>query len=400
MASPVKNYDLFRASVSELPPDAIEKAFAWLAGSGPFPTPTTIHFDLTLRCTARCTHCSQWTWPAQPELGRQDLERLVSLFAEWGVSTLTLAGGNPLLHSELPFVLKAAEKAGIRTGIVTESIQEMSADLVDAIGGRASWIRFSLDGPTSQVHDQIRRTPGLFDSVVNSIRELRRNSTSLPIGINCVVQRQNVRHLDGMLRLARELGVNAMLFKISHGPDPGDRFILSKPDYDFFHDWVEGASEGQYDVETNLGELKAMLQHVFCPEGIIGGRPVGAFYVQHQVMCFVPLFFLICDSHANAYPCDYLQADTRPWQGPFRILREHYRLGNFLVDPSAVIRTLSETMFDRIHRLPSAANEECGCCTRFCQLNAGLTHLRSNVQEGITRSFTDESSSRSDVTFL
>lgn len=359
--------------MAELPPDAIERAFAWLSGSGPFPTPTSIHFDLTLRCTARCIHCSQWTWPSRPELGQSELERLIALFARWGVSALTLAGGNPILHPDFAFVLGAAGQSGIKTGVVTEGLGDTGDAAVEAISKHAAWIRFSVDGPTAPIHDEIRRTPGLFDSVVDAIRRLRNANPLLPIGLNCVVQSKNVRHLSGLLQLAENLGVGAMLFKLSHGDDQNGRFILSTSDYDVLTGWVDEAVDSRRRITTNLTELQTMLRHVFRVDGVQAGRPVGPFYVEHQVKCFVPLFFLVCDSQANAYPCDYLQADTRPWKGPFQILREEYCLGNFLVDPNALIQRLSETMFRRIHGLPGAGHEECGCCTRFCQLNAALT---------------------------
>lgn len=378
MIGGLRNYDLFRASLAELPPDAIERAFAWLSGSGPFPSPTSIHFDLTLRCTARCVHCDQWSWPAQPELGRAELERLIAIFASRGVSALTLAGGNPTLHPDFTFVLGAAGRSGIKTGVVTEVFRDAGDIVVEAICRHASWIRFSLDGPTSLVHDEIRRVPGLFVSVVDNIQTLRKANPLLPIGLNCVIQRKNVRHLDGMLQLAEDLGVGAVLFKLAHGPGRDGRVALSASDYRPLAEWIDEVADTRHGIMTNLRELRTLLRHVFRVEGVQVGRPAGPFYVEHRVRCFVPLFFLVCDSRADAYPCDYLQANTRTWSA-FKALRQEYCLGNFLSDPDLLMRRLEETVFPRIHGLPSEGNPECGCCTRFCQLNAALTAMRDGL---------------------
>ncbi len=367
-----RNQDLFRSSVEQIPIEAVRRADQWLKGAGPYPPPVSIHFNLTLRCTARCLQCLQWAWPSLPELDLEQVTRLISIFHDWGVRSLTLAGGNPLLHKRTIPILEAADQAGISTGIVTEGLF-MPEDLVCAIATRAAWIRFSLDGPSPDVHDDIRSAPGLFDTVIGSIRRLRARNRSFRIGLNCVVQRRNFRHLSEMISLARQVGVSTVLFKIAHGDDPTGRFLLTSEEWSQFTDWVRDESNDESSLQTNLYELRELVAAVVTPDDTVRGRPVRTFYTRHAIRCFVPLFFLTCDSEANAYPCDYLQADTRPWAGRYGTMREQFRLGNILQNPEWVLARLADLMKARIHGLPASGYDECGTCTRFCQLNAALT---------------------------
>jgi hypothetical protein len=180
-----------------------------------------------------------------------------------------------------------------------------------------------------------------------------------------------------MIPLAEQLGVTAIFFKIAHGSDPRNRFLLSKADYAELLKWVQSASR-TCPIQTNLNELAGLCENTLSPEGIADGRPVRDFYLKNQIRCFVPLFFLTCDCQANAYPCDYLQADTRSWNKPFIILRDTFCLGNLLANPEQVLERLSK-MFLRIHHLPREGNDECGCCTRFCQFNAELTERQTTA---------------------
>ncbi|HXJ91633.1 MAG TPA: radical SAM protein [Terriglobia bacterium] len=373
-----KNQDLFRASLAEMEPEAVSKALNWLRGEAPYPYPTSVHYNITLRCTARCNHCSQWSWPAHPELTLVEINRLMELFRSWGVKTITFGGGNPLLHGYFIEALQIAHQAGMEIGIITEGVN-MSAPMIDAICDHAAWIRFSLDGPNPQIHDQIRSAPGLFATVIASISDLQRRKTGVRIGLNCVVQKRNIHCLDEMIELGERLGVTAVLFKVSHGDDPAGRFLPSHEDWEGFVQWVGRQCNLSTAVATNVSELHRLMGTVFRAHDAVRGRPVQSFYRQGDVRCFVPLFFLVCDSEANAYPCDYLQADTRAWKGRYEAMRDEFCLGNLLEDSGAVLERLSALMRHRIRNLPCSGYNECGCCTRFCQINASLTDIEARL---------------------
>jgi MoaA/NifB/PqqE/SkfB family radical SAM enzyme len=376
----MNNQDLLRGTARSIAPEAIARALLWIRGEGPYPFPTSIHLDLTLRCTARCVHCRQWTWPRHTEFSIAQLERLFSIFQSWGLQTLTLGGGNPLLHDNICAALRIAHEKNIKIGIISEGI-DLYDQLADTICEHAEWVRFSLDGSTAEIHDYIRNAPGLFDKVIDSIRALHARHSALRLGVNCIVQKTNLHCLSGMIDLGRQLELDTVLFKIPHGEDPSGRYLPSAEEWKAFVEWVHYAKNpDRVKLETNLPQLGDLLGSMFLAEDVLDGKPVRSFYKSEQAHCFVPLFFLTCDSEGNMYPCDYLQADTRLWRGKYGIMRNEFCLGNVLEDHEQVLKRLETTLRNRIHELPANGYAECGCCTRFCQLNSTLTKLQDHLQ--------------------
>lgn len=69
--------------------------------------------------------------------------------------------------------------------------------------GLSRW-GFSLDGPTPEIHDHFRGTPGSFDLTVEKIKYL--NELDMPLQINTVISRYNYDSLEEMSKLVAELG--------------------------------------------------------------------------------------------------------------------------------------------------------------------------------------------------
>jgi len=377
-----ENQDLLRSSIDNLNAVSLARAYRWLHERSPIPFPKSIHLNLTLRCLGHCRHCWQWSWPKHEEFTRNELEHLFRIFGSWGIESVTFGGGNPLLHAEIGRALELASDEGIAVGIITEGV-EMTDSLADAIGNHAKWIRFSLDGPTPDIHDSIRNSEGLFDTVVSNIRLLKDRYPHVPIGLNCVIQQSNWHVLDEIVDLGTHLGVDAVLFKLPHGDDPGGSYLLGRDQAEQVAEWVRSRIERTgMDVSTNLAHLHTLLTSVCNIDDVVDGRPVRRFYRDAGVHCFAPLFFMTCDSRGYVYPCDYLQADTRCWQPEYRDMRSDFCLGNVLEDSDQILVKLSELLRARVHGLPASGFVECGSCTRFCQLNADMTTLNRQLLGG------------------
>ena len=381
------NQDRLRASIDSMDRGAVANALSWARGEGAFPSPVSIHWDLTLRCTARCTHCLQWSWPDQDELTYDQLDKMFSILTRWGIGTLTLGGGNPLLYPHLARVLSLASEAGISVGMITEGGVELDEVLIKEMGRALSWIRFSLDGPRAPIHDAIRNSPGLFDMTISTIARLHHEMPALTIGINCVVQRQNMRHLSEMRKLASDLGVSVLLFKIPHGRDVQHRYVPTAAEWADIVSWVSEERLRSADTDsgpvTNLSELSELLGRSLPIADLARGRPVSSYYRSRRARCYVPLFFLVCDSRGDVYPCDYLQADTRSWRGGgYKEVRQQFCVGNIIADGDLVLERLGYLLRERVHTLPGDGYDECGSCTRFFQWNSSLTGLDDALPGG------------------
>lgn len=376
MELPSRNMDQFRGSIDNLDIESIVRSLRWLRGERSFPYPTSIHLDLTLRCTARCLHCKQWTWPVHSEFAANQIDTLFSVFEAWGVRTLTFGGGNPLLSDQIERALLLANRAGMEVGIITEGVG-LTDRMAEIIGEYARWVRFSLDGPDSYIHDSIRNAPGSFERVASDVAKLRSKAAGLRIGLNCVIQRLNIHHLSQMVSLSNRMQVDALLLKIPHGDDTERSFLPSLEDWRQARRWMEAVHLTELAEPTNIGDLLAIVR-LLSEEDMAIGRPVRSFYEKRNIRCFVPFFFMTCDSQGNTYPCDYLQADTRLWTGEYGEMRKRFCCGNVLNDERGVLRNLSRIV-EEVQRLPATQYDECGCCTRFFQLNAALTAIDNSL---------------------
>ena len=381
-----RNQDPLRSTVMDLSAEVVATRLSWIRDDGPMPPPLSVQLDLTLRCTARCVHCSQWQWPLHEELTLDQLVLIVDVFKDWNVRTLTLSGGNPLLFPHLEDVLEIIGSSGIVAGLITEGAP-LSHSTTKAISEHLAWIRFSLDGPASEIHDKVRNRAGLFAQVVRNIRELKSVDSSLDVGVNCVIQKANYRHLGRIVALSEELGLDTLSFKLPHGPDPKRRYLLSGCEWEEVLNCLRRISLAEISVRTNLSQLENLIDGAYSIQDLAQGSPTLSLYKEKGVRCFVPLFHLICDSEGGVYPCCYLHADNRQWDPLYNQMRSEFFLGNLLEGPGRVLANLRSLYRRSISRLPAQGYEACGSCTRHCQMNVSLEGVYNELGE---RDFSEE----------
>lgn len=145
-------------------------------------------------CNARCLHCSSNSTRRSPgELDTAEAKNLMTQFARAGVVDLAVSGGEPLLRGDLFDVVGHARALGISVGIGSNGgrLTPRQARLLAASGvGR---FQVSLDG-TRAAHDRLRRWPGLFDRVRQTIDTVA--GLGVRVHVCCTITRLNVAELE------------------------------------------------------------------------------------------------------------------------------------------------------------------------------------------------------------
>lgn len=139
---------------------------------------TSLRISVTDRCNIRCFYCMPDTalrfLPRSEILTFEEIERLVSIVAPLGITKLRLTGGEPLLRSELPSLVRTLTQIpGIEEVAMTTNgilLGEQAAALKEAGLAR---LNISLDAMTEEVFRRISRRSGL-DRVIAGIEEARR----------------------------------------------------------------------------------------------------------------------------------------------------------------------------------------------------------------------------------
>ena len=157
------------------------------------------------RCNCRCVMCDIWKITDAQEMTAADLERHLGDIVELQVKWVVFTGGEPLMHSDLFRLADILRVNGIRITILSTGLllSRHAAQIRESIDD----VIVSLDGPP-QIHDQIRRVPGAFQTLSEGMAALR----DFPVSARCTVQGANAGHLRATVRAARELGLRSISF--------------------------------------------------------------------------------------------------------------------------------------------------------------------------------------------
>ncbi len=167
--------------------------------------PVLVHFEVTLRCNARCGFCDYWKTPA----AARDDE--VTSFADaarfFNPMMVTFTGGEPLLRRDLEDLVAAVDRAiGLKyTTLITHGGM-LSADRAVSLNAAGiHQFNISLDYLDGR-HDTARAIPGLTAKIMATIPAMQARGVSA-IRFNTVIKDDNLDEILPLVHRAAELGV-------------------------------------------------------------------------------------------------------------------------------------------------------------------------------------------------
>lgn len=174
---------------------------------------------LTARCNADCATCL-WKMPADSradEMSAEEIEALYRDAAQAGFLGLVLWGGEPTLRPDVGRVLAAAKRFGLNTTLITNGwwLDARGDEFLPAVDR----LLVSVDaiGP---LHDEIRRSQGLFERLDRGLVKVRRDYPDVRVLIMCVLSHLNEGELESVARYGREHGAQ-VLFQAMNVTDYG-----------------------------------------------------------------------------------------------------------------------------------------------------------------------------------
>jgi len=176
--------------------------YAWL---GVTRRPVLVHFEVTMRCNARCGFCDYWKTPADDR--DRETERCAEAARFFNPMVVTFTGGEPLLRRDLEDLVAAVRDA-IRLKYITLLTH---GGMLTPERGRSLWdagvsqFNISLDYVDGR-HDVERGIPGLTQKIFATASAMRSIGIDA-IRFNTVIKQQNLDHVVDVVRVAQELGV-------------------------------------------------------------------------------------------------------------------------------------------------------------------------------------------------
>jgi Fe-coproporphyrin III synthase len=166
-------------------------------------------WNITSACNLRCVHCYASAGKAEQELTtRQGLE-LIATLKDYGAPVILFSGGEPTIRSDLPKLIEAAVKSGMRAVISTNGTlisQDMAMRFAD-LG--LSYIGVSLDG-LEEVNDTFRGVRGAFRQAMAGIYNAMHQN--IKVGLRFTMNRRNADQIEGIFDLMKKEGIPRICF--------------------------------------------------------------------------------------------------------------------------------------------------------------------------------------------
>src|SRR5438105_2190914 len=191
--------------------------------------PVLVHFEVTLRCNAKCGFCDYWkTDPAEKE---RELASFADAARRFNPMLVCFTGGEPLMRRDLESIISAVDGA-IRTKYVTLITHgamltpERAKSLWDA---GINQLSISLDY-LDERHDVARGIPGLAARILNAVPRMRELGID-NIRFNTVIKGDNLGEIMGIVRRAAALNVGVNLSLYTDAKNGNKEHLLAEPQY-------------------------------------------------------------------------------------------------------------------------------------------------------------------------
>ena len=171
--------------------------------------PILVHFEVTMRCNARCDFCDYWR--TDPAARSEEQERFAEAARYFDPIMITFTGGEPLLRRDLEDLVAGVARA-VRLryiAVITHGgmlTPERARSLWDA---GINQFNISLDF-LDERHDAARGIPGLSRRILDTVPRMRALGID-SIRFNTVIKAENLDHIVPLVHRARELGVGVSL---------------------------------------------------------------------------------------------------------------------------------------------------------------------------------------------
>ncbi|PXF56246.1 MAG: hypothetical protein C4B58_14150 [Deltaproteobacteria bacterium] len=314
-----------------------------------FPVLKSLFLHLTTRCNLSCLHCYMAGSQANSnrDIPSERVFRIIDSLADHGGTSVTLSGGEVLLHPEIKKILQhAASKVKIELSTNGTLIDREWAKFLSDMDIR---IQISIDGSTREIHDSIRGN-GAFEKSLRAIEYLQVAGLGEKLILATTKMWQNIDDLPAIISLGKRLGVRLVRFMPlrregsagKHWDSVGSGVSIA--DYERFYEYTFRLQRsGQPGIDVNCG-LSGFLPKM--PEK----------YKTDDIWCPIGTLVVIT-VNGDAYPCVLM-------------MKDEFRLGNVFDDSLDKI-IQSDAMISVCQALAERRNKikKCSVCNwrNLCQ---------------------------------
>jgi pyrroloquinoline quinone biosynthesis protein E len=178
--------------------------------STPIDPPLALLVELTHRCPLRCPYCSNPVALARAsdELSEREWCRVLREAAALGVLQVHFSGGEPMARRDLAGLIAAASEHGLYSNLITSGTLGGAAEIAAFAEAGLKHVQLSFQDFAPDNNDRIAGLAGAHARKTAFATAVR--AAGLPLTLNMVVHRQNLRGLPQMIDMALALGARRL----------------------------------------------------------------------------------------------------------------------------------------------------------------------------------------------
>ncbi|MFX1575442.1 MAG: radical SAM/SPASM domain-containing protein [Promethearchaeota archaeon] len=169
--------------------------------------PFIFHFLTTLRCNCDCESCLWKDNSVKNELSLEEIKRIYLEAKKAGFFITLLWGGEPTLRRDITDIIKFAKHEADFDfiGLITNGY--LIPKRINEFGNDLNLILMSLDSPLQEEHDKIRKLPGLYNKIIESVHLIKNNYPHISLQLSFSISKYNIHRVNEMIALGDELEV-------------------------------------------------------------------------------------------------------------------------------------------------------------------------------------------------
>lgn len=256
-------------------------------------------WDITNKCNLRCKHCAAISLLEENIAEYKNWKQVIDYVSDF-VDTITLLGGEPLLHPEIEEIIKYADSRGKKILFITNG--QADTKILDAIMKyQIVSILVSVEG-LEETHDKMRGK-GTWKKAINFLNYLINLNNNKPIktqiGVNIVANKLNRNEIIKFIEATRELNIMYQVSSLSlKGNAATNKDILeisTNEILDFFEEIAEFHAKNpnlEINILNDYPIFKSYLNKKF-----------GTSYDVKGFTCDALIGSIYVDPYGNIYTC-------------------------------------------------------------------------------------------------
>jgi hopanoid biosynthesis associated radical SAM protein HpnH len=267
--------------------------------------PLVLMLEPLFRCNLACAGCGKIDYPDEILDRRLSFEECMAAVDECGAPIVSIAGGEPLIHKDMPRIVRGYIRRKKFVYLCTNALLlDRRMDDYEP----STYLTFSihLDG-NSERHDASVCREGVFDKCIDVIRKAR--ARGFRVTINCTLfQGESAEEVAEFMDMAMELGVEGVTISPGYSYERAPRqdvFLRRKESKQLFRDIFRlGRGRGwRFNQSSLYLDFLAGNQAYMCTPW---GNPTRNIFGWQK-----PCYLLVGEGYAKSYA---ELIDETPWE--------------------------------------------------------------------------------------